>query len=173
MLRNETVGMFQVHSSFDVLVETSRAFRRMNDRADGRVSRELFDLLERNLDEVPGDFSGDVDFDGGDPDDRHVHAAALATSAHILLTQNTQDFGDPDLLPYELYTPDQFFCLVDDGAPDAVGEVCRKQVDYWNARKRAGKPVKPLAVALQAAGCSSFARRVKKHLITLSGTRRA
>lgn len=82
-----------------------------------------------------------------------------------------KDFGDLDALPYEVYTPDQFFCLVDDGAPDSVREVCRDQIAYWNRRKRDGKKVKPLADALREAGCPEFATHVKTHVIVLSGRR--
>lgn len=95
LLRNETQGMFQVHSTFDVIVEAVRAFRRLHPRADGSESKRLFDLLEQNLDELLGDFDGDVDFAGGDPGDLHVHAAAVASDAHVLLNAEREGLRGP------------------------------------------------------------------------------
>jgi hypothetical protein len=169
LLRNETAGMFQLHSTFDVLVEAVRAWRRAHPTAPGGRTRELFDLLDRNLDEVLGDYVVDVTFEG-DRGDLHVHAAAADTGAHILVTNNVRDFGDPDALPYELCTPDAFFCLIDDGAAAYVREVTRTQVAYWASRRDKQKAI-GLDQALVDAGCPEFAVRVQKHLRTLSGVR--
>ena len=169
MLRIETGNMFQVHTTFDVLLETVRVFRRRHPNADGRRPKELFDRLSNNVDEVLGDFPGDVDFDGSDGNDLHVHAATVACRADKLLTSNGGDFGDPNLLDYEIYTPDDFFVLVDNSAPYHVRQVTRDQVDYWQKRRDAGEGVKPLHVALIDAGCSKFAERVQRHVLALSG----
>lgn len=168
-LRNETDTMFQVHTTFDVLVETVRVFRRRNPTADGRRSRELFDLLMANVDEVLGDFAGDVAFDGPDGDDLHIHAAAVACRADKLLTLNISHFPVSDTVPYEVYPPDDFFLLVDASAPFAVMRVTRQQNAYWEGRRSAGQSVKPLETALVAAGCPEFAARVNAHLRMLSG----
>ena len=59
-----------------------------------------------------------------DPKDAHVHGAAVAGQADILLTMNVRDFlideGAREELPYEIYTPDEFFMLVWHSAPDLV-----------------------------------------------------
>ncbi|MFB8387489.1 PIN domain-containing protein [Microbacterium sp. NPDC055910] len=169
MLRNETDSMFQLHSSFDVLVEAVRVWRRRNPTARGASSKRRFDHLLANLDEVVDDFDADIDFDGEDPGDIHVNAAAVASGAHKLLTMNGRDFGDPDLLQYEIYRPDQFFCLVDDGADACVRRVTMEQVNYWKRQRERGRSTKPLADALRDAGCPTFATRVSRHLRVLGG----
>ena len=169
LLRDEIKGMYQVHSTFDVLVEVARAWRRLRPKDDGSAASRLFEHLKSNLDELLDDFDCQIDFDGADPDDRHVHAAAVAANAHILLTSNERDFGNPDLLPYEIQNPDDFFCLVDDGAPDAVRAVALQQVKYWRSQSAAGKSSKTLVDALIDAGCPRFAERVQSHVQQLAG----
>lgn len=169
LLRNETGMMFQVHTTFDVLIEAVRVFRRRHPDADGRATKDLFDHLQNNVDEVLGDFPGNVDFDGADRHDLHVHAATLACRADKLLTANTRDFPESDDLPYEVYAPDDFFLLVDDSAPSRVMSVTRTQAQYWQRRRDMGHTVKALDDALIDAGCIAFAERVHKHLRTLSG----
>jgi len=58
---------------------------------------------------VDGTFTGAVN-------DQHVHAAAVACQAEIVLTSDG-GFTAPGVveeLPYEVYPPDEFFVLVDD-----------------------------------------------------------
>lgn len=169
LLRNEAEGMYQVHSSFDVLVEAVRAWRRIRPKDDGSAATRLFDHLKSNLDELLDDFDGTIEFDGADPDDSHVHAAAVVAGAHILLTSHGRDFGDPDMLPYEVQTPDEFFCLVDDGASHSVRAVTMQQVNYWQSRSTLAQEVPSLVDALVAAGCPKFAERVRAHITTLTG----
>ncbi len=109
----------------------------------------------------------DGSFQGSDPDDRHVHAAALACAADIVLTCDEGFVGegvDADPPPYEVLFPDAFFVLADDSAPEIVAEVTREQTRYWYVKH--GRA--PLAHQLEAAGCPEFARRVQKHQNNLS-----
>lgn len=169
LLRNEVGGMYQVHSTFDVLVEAVRAWRRIRPKDDGAAATRLFEHLKSNLDELLEDFDGAIEFVGTDPDDSHVHAAAVAAGAHILLTSNGCDFGDPDKLPYEIQTPDEFLCLVDDGASDSVRAVTMDQISYWQSRSKLTQGTPLLVGALVAAGCPKFAERVREHITTLTG----
>ncbi|MCS5723464.1 PIN domain-containing protein [Herbiconiux sp. CPCC 203407] len=169
LLRNEAGGMFQVHSSIDVVVEVVRAVRRHKPHLDGAITRKLHDLLIANLDEILPDYDASVEFAGTDPDDRHVHSAAVAARADLLLTSNQRDFGDPGALPYELYEPDAFFVLVDDGSEATVRRTVMKQLAYWRSRSEAGRQVKGLVQALDEAHCPQFAGRVRGHLQRLSG----
>ena len=93
-----------------------------------------------------------------DPDDVHVHSAAVACDADILLTANVKDF--PGDLPYDVMTADEFFVLVDDSAPMAVHGATKRQAAYWG-RKPGGAD---LPRGLTAAGCPRFADRVLDHL---------
>lgn len=92
----------------------------------------------------------------------------MSAGVDILLTSNVRDFGDPDLLPYDLYTPDDFFGLVNGSAPFAIREVTRIQVSYWQSRRARGHAVKSVAEALIDADCPGFAETVMKHLRDLS-----
>ena len=163
LLRRETRNMFQVHSTIDVIAEVVRAVRREKPQAAGAVTRRLHDLLVDSLDEIVPDYDPAVPFGGHDRDDLHVHAAAMASGADILLTSNERDFGDTDELPYEIYAPDDFFVLVDDGAPDAVRRVVMEQIRYWAAQRRRGRSIRGLEEALIRAGCPEFAARVTTH----------
>lgn len=169
LLRTETFRMFQLHTSFDVLMETVRVTRRRHPTADGRLASDLFLRLNDLLDEVLGDFDGSVDFAGPDVDDHHVHAAAMSSRADKLLTANDRHFPEADDLPYEVYTPDEFLVLVDDSAPHHVRSVTRQQVDYWQRRRSGGTRVKPLGQALVDAGCPDFGDRIVRHVKALSG----
>lgn len=160
LLRHETDGMFQTHSTVDVIAESVRAVRRMKPRLDGAITHELQRRLIENLDEIQATFDGTLPFAGRDRDDFHVHAAAVASHADILLTSNGRDFGDPATLPYDIWTPDEFFVLVDDSAPAHVARVTADQHRYWSAKPSQ----RNLADALVAADCPRFAARVARHV---------
>lgn len=169
LLRNAVPGMFELYSSLDVLAETVRVVRRRLPEAGGDLTANLSELLQDNLNHVLTRYPPVLDFPGSDRDDQHVHAAAIACDAVYLLTDNPTDFGEPDALPYELYTADDFFCLVDDGASNHVLGVTRTQNQYWQNRRAAGQQTKSLDAALLDAGCPDFADRVQGHLRTLAG----
>ncbi|MBT0773788.1 hypothetical protein KIH74_32885 [Kineosporia sp. J2-2] len=99
-----------------------------------------------------------------------MHAAALACSADYLLTSD-KGFSDPDVdfdvLPYEVYRPDEFLELIDDSAPQVVRQVMAKQVAY--SIRRHGEA--DLCGALRRAGCPKFAERVRNHLQTIDSRR--
>ncbi|ATY16963.1 PIN domain-containing protein (plasmid) [Amycolatopsis sp. AA4] len=115
------------------------------------------------------DFTVDGSFPGTDLDDQHVHAAALACSADIVLSDDggfTITGDAAEQLPYEVYRPDEFFVLVEDSAPDRVAEVTRCQTLYWRGRSPDGRA--DLATALIDAACPAFAERVRAHQSQLS-----
>ena len=133
-----------------------------------RAHRE--ELFRTNFNEITSDWKGQT-APVADVDDSHVHNAASDLKADILLTDNVKDFGDPDSLPYDLYTPDEFFCLVYENEPDAVREVMNTQLHYWRRRGAANKDgkQKKLADALVDAGCPEFAKNVHECLLFMSG----
>lgn len=63
-------------------------------------------------------------------------------------------------MPYEVITPDEFFLLIDDCAPDLVQAVIGEQIHHLTQR---GRRVE-LPERLQGAGCPHFAERVLRHL---------
>ncbi len=112
------------------------------------------------------DFTVDGTYQGGDPDDAHVHAAALACGADILLTYNTKHFvWEGSEAYYDTMTPDEFFTLVDDAAPALVRSVVCQQREYWIRKTNEAD----LRAQLGAAACPQFAQRVLRHLHELAG----
>lgn len=159
--------MFTVASSLDVIAETIARVRDSKPLASGAMTANLKRRIEGNLDEVIEEFDNDGSFPGADVEDVHVHAAAVGCGADILLTSDngwsdlTPD--ESDNLPYDAYHPDDFFCLVDDSAPQCVRQVVTEQLQYWHGRDGDVN----LSERLKAAGCPNFAKRVRQHLLRI------
>jgi hypothetical protein len=168
ILRGQS-AMFSLTTSPDVLDEAHRVWRRKHPTAGGTMRENREKKFRENFDEVIADWSGGEAGSLTDVDDQHVHNAAVFCQADILLTANAGDFGDPDLLPYDLYTPDQFFCLVNGSGAFIVRDATSFQNAYWQRRRDEGDSVKGLSEALQDAGCPDFAAIVAEHLYVLSG----
>ena len=95
--------------------------------------------------------------------DAHVHAAAIHGEVDFVLTidRGFAELGDLlDGLPYELHSPNSFFCLLDDSSPLSIQRVTQQQLDYWAAK---AKPFN-LCKQLGDAGAPLFAERVRRHL---------
>ena len=93
--------------------------------------------------------------------DAHIHAAAVACGADVLVTLNLGDFvWDENTAPYEVMHPDDFLLLVDDSSPELVAEVVGRMCAYWVGRRGEAD----LPGSLQLADCPQFAERVRKHL---------
>ena len=170
MLKQEC-AMFAVCTSDDVLDEAHRVWRRKHPNAGGEMRAQRAALFRDNFDEVLAEWTGGAASDLRDVDDTHVHNAARSAEVDILLTNNVSDFGDPALLPYDLYTPDEFFLLIDSNKPADVLAVARRQAIYWHRRNESQSTSErvTLADALRKAGCPGFAAAVESHLQTLSG----
>lgn len=172
LLRSELPTMFTLSTSGDVLDEAHRVWRRKHAESGGDMRAKREELFRAQFDEVSDDWTGNkapvIDID-----DSHVHNAAAYLDAEILLTNNVKDFGDPNDLPYDLYTPDEFFCLIYQNAPNAVRAVAAIQTAYWIRVSEANKSVPPkkLSKALKDAGCPDFAQKVKECLMMMSGLR--
>ncbi len=107
------------------------------------------------------DFAIDGSYRGSDEGDQHVHAAAIACQADVLVTCNVADFEwDEATSPYEVMHPDDFLVLVDDSSPRLVADVVAVQCAYWV--KRDGEA--DLPQRLEKAECPQFAERVRLHL---------
>lgn len=158
LFRLHTDGEFQLHASEDVLAETLHAIRRSNPRLTGEQLLRIRLLLIDNIDELVYPYRGDEGFRGADPNDYHVHAAAIAGEANILLTANrSSDFSaHPEREPYRVEHPDRFFVQLAKNCPDALASVLHEQANYWECRE----PKRTLADALTAAGCPYFAEIV-------------
>ncbi|WP_188702903.1 PIN domain-containing protein [Microbacterium nanhaiense] len=160
--------MFTLWTSNDVLDEAHRVWRRRKPDLGGAMRAQRDALFRRLFDDVSDAWNGGASDTINDVHDVHVHNAARSLGADILLTNNGKDFGDPNTLPYDIYSPDEFFVLVNANAPQAVRDVARDQALYWH--RRSGDTKYSLAKALAEAGCPSFAREVERHLVVLSGS---
>lgn len=144
--------------------------RRRYPNASGAIIADLDTKIRQAVDELIVDFPGGIPFAGKDPHDRHINAAATHAKSDIVVTENAKDFGDPTLLPFDLYTADEFLCLIDDSSPGTVRLVATEQHEYWRRRQRDGLLRKGVAQALAEAGCPHFAARVAAHLLDIDGT---
>lgn len=162
--------MFAIHATEDVIAETLYRLRRNHPKADGSLVSSVHDRIVECLDGRVDDFTVDGSFAGEDGDDAHVHAAAVACGAGILLTADGGFRGaDPtrsDELPYEIYHPDEFFILIDDSAPFLVRGIITEQLTYWYR----SKGTVDLPGRLRKADCPEFADRVRVHLQTIDWT---
>ena len=165
-LRSEAT-MFTVYATEDIIAEVLYRLRRDNPNRTGRFIAGVHDRIVANIDDRITDFQIDGSYPGDDPDDAHVHAAAVASGARILLTDDSgfTDLPDEEVeqLPYEIHTCDSFFVLVDDVAPTVVSDVATEQHTYWTPKPHATD----IATALERAGCPAFANRVREHMSSL------
>lgn len=161
-------NMFALCTSDDVIDEAHRVWRRRKPEVGGAMRKNRDGLFRTLFDEILSDWAGGV-VQIPDLHDTHVYNAAAHAKVDILLTANVSDFGDPDTLPFDLYTPDELFCLIESNHPDLVLEVSRDQVKHWSKIAAAGGSVVGLSQALEKAGCPDFAAAVERHLRLLAG----
>ncbi|OFR89564.1 hypothetical protein HMPREF2863_08405 [Micrococcus sp. HMSC067E09] len=161
-LRESNEGMFQLHVTHDIQAEAIHALRRSHPRKEGGAIRDRVEKISGMMDEVLADFSGVLDFTGTDEHDYHVHAAAVAGRADLVLTYNAPSdiTTTPDLEHYDVISPDDFFILVTDSNPHCLLPLVKIQFDYWS--KKPGHA--QLDDALRKAGCPEFAQRVRQTL---------
>ncbi|GMA33183.1 PIN domain-containing protein [Litorihabitans aurantiacus] len=161
--------MFKVHWTEDILAEVVYRTRRKHPTIPGGVVRSMRDSIAGSLEGGRvEDFDVDNSFAGVDRDDAHVHGAAVACGAKILLTHDkgfSERHPDPDSLPYDVYDADAYLRLVHDSDPAAVRAVTVRQAAHWMSRSR-GKECDgvDLPQRLRDAGCPDFAEIVRRLL---------
>jgi len=158
---------FEVRWTEDVLAEVIYHLRKVH--PDWRGSR-ITGIRDRLAGVFEGgrvdDFVVEETYQGKDPYDAHVHAAAVASGADVLLTFNVSDFElGGDELPYEVLHPDEFVALLDDLAPEVVAAAVVANARCWMARD--GEV--DLPARLKAEGCPMFSQRVRHHLLGRAG----
>jgi hypothetical protein len=157
-------GIYTVATSLDVVAEAMARYRDRKPDAPGGVITDMFKKIEQNIDERVEQYTIDSSFAGDDPGDAHVDAAARACGAQVLLTVDggwhKMTDEQLDVLPYEPQSPDDFFCIVEASAPNAIQKVIVKQMTHWFKKKGDVD----LPAALRAAGCPEFADRVRHRI---------
>ena len=162
--RPDHLPPFAVRWSEDVLADVIHHLRKQMPNAPGATMAAIRDRIAATFETGRvSDYVIDGTYRGPDPDDAHVHAAAVACRAAYLLTNNTKDFPEDasDPLPYEVIRPEDLFILVDDTNPDLVGECVEEQIRYWSRRSPCEVD---LVGPLRRANCPGFADRVMAHL---------
>ncbi|REE04255.1 PIN domain-containing protein [Citricoccus muralis] len=161
-LRLETRGgMFQLHTTWDVIAETSARLRDNHPEAPSSLISGLMEKIEMCVDEVITVYPGGPVEGIADAGDWHVHHAAEACRADVLITED-EGFNSDDA-HYEVYSCDEFFLEVGRSAPDVVQSVAQQQASYW--AQRGGKQ---LPDALRDAKCGQFAEVILNHLKALA-----
>jgi len=153
---------FVVHWTEDVLAELLYHLRKEHpDWPGGRITA-IRDRMAQTFEAGRvTEFTVDGSYRGRDHGDAHVHAAAVACRADVLVTFNAHDFTwDENTSPYEVMHPDDFLVLVDDSNPELVATVTSAMCDYWV--RRFGEA--DVRQRLLTAGCPAFADRVLRHL---------
>lgn len=157
-------GWFEVMWTEDIMAEVIYHLRKdhptASDQQIGGVRDKLVGTFSRGR--IAG-YAIDAKIPYPDIFDAHVHAAAVHASVDIVLTADNgfEKLGERlDELPYEVHSPDSFFCLLDDSSPRAIKAVIRAQFDYWTARLGQFN----LCTHLENAGAPEFADRVRAHL---------
>lgn len=152
---------FFVYWSEDTLAEADYHLRREHPDWSGGTIREIRDRLSRTFEDGRvEDFTIDGTYAGRDLHDGHVHAAAIACQADLLLTENVKDFPHDDECPYEAIRPDDFLLLVDATAPALVADATVDMCRHWLMRKQDAD----LPKRLLKANCPQFAERVRDHI---------
>lgn len=103
--------------------------------------------------------------ESNDKFDAHVLAAAAHGNVDYLVTANYSDFEQfSERFEFEIFTPDEMLCLINERRPDAVAAATKKQLSYWAGRSSN----KSLPQALMDAGAPDFAEQVKSLLATFA-----
>ena len=152
---------FEVRWTEDVMAEVLYSLRRKHPNWDGGRITRIRDLLQSTFEVGRVEsFPMDERYQGKDPLDAHVHAAAVACGAGILLTCNVSDFvWDEDTAPYDVLHPDAFLTLLDDSAPELIRAATLSMNQYWFSKTGSAN----LPARLKKAGCPEFAERVRRH----------
>lgn len=169
LLHSSPAGdVFEGRWTEDIMAETIRSLRRKYPILSGGQLAQVRDGIEAAFEGGRvTQYEIDPDFPGSDEFDAHLHSAAIACRATIVLTRNGCDLLppslDPDELPYEIYAPDEFFMLVDQSAPEVVREVTARQLMYFMRKHEEVD----LPDRLRKAQAPRFAARVAEHLQTI------
>lgn len=156
-------GLFQLHTSWDVINEAGTRLRDEHPEWDGEGISSLMSKVQDIFDEIIEVFPGGKVAGMADSGDWHVHHAAEASRADILLAQDS-GFSS-DLALYDVYSCDEFFVEIEKCDPQAVQKVIEFQAPYW--AKRDGKQ---LPEALRDANCPEFAELVLKRIRKMDAT---
>ena len=168
MLQMKTSGLMFVGCwTEDIMAELVYNLRRAHPQWDGAVIATLRGKIEKVLEGGRiEDYDCTLPYEGEDPHDRHVHAAAVAGRVGVLVTDDAAllALGADASTPYDAMSVDDFLVLIAEGAPEAVAAVTEEQLEHAVAHGRDPD----LASRLEAAGCQTFGAHVRTVLQRLA-----
>ncbi|GAB3716534.1 hypothetical protein GCM10028815_34690 [Mariniluteicoccus flavus] len=148
----------------DIMAETIHSIRRSAPHLSGGHIARVRELIVENVDDMIRDYAVGH-FPGSDANDSHVHGAAVHAGIGILLTNDGGWSSIVDERPYDVYTADDFFCLVAKSAPQTVASVAIDQIRHHLSRP--GVESVDLVDKLRKADCPHFAEQVRQLLMTV------
>jgi predicted nucleic acid-binding protein len=162
----QTDGWFEVKWTEDIMAEVVYHLRRDNptfsDPQIGGVRDRIVGVFDTGR--IKG-YAIDPNLPYPDIFDAHVHAAAVHDGVDFVLTADKgfEKLGAIlDELPYEIHSPDSFFCLLDDSSPKSIQAVLQRQLAYWASKRVSFN----LCTQLNNAGAPEFAERIRRHMRT-------
>lgn len=173
-LSTSKIQMFDLFSSEDVFAEVVYHYRRSNPKRSGDEVNGLVNQI-RELVHVVDHYDcerAQADYMGADPNDLHLHAAAVDNDCSVLLTNDRKlyaslDESQLDGLPYSVCTADDFFCDLAESSAVLLDQAVTCELQYWSKKCPDGVP--DFADRLTRAECPRFAYLVKRALMRKSG----
>ncbi|WP_238599428.1 PIN domain-containing protein [Corynebacterium heidelbergense] len=129
LIAAESLGTWSFLWTEDIVAEAVRARRRRFPKSSSRQMEAVRDRLVEALgsDSRISNFPHDATVVYTDPDDAHVHSAAVYAEVDYLVTGNIKHFRNlyqnPGRCPYDLMTPDEWLCLAAQSAPGLIDRV--------------------------------------------------
>lgn len=169
LLRNYTSGeMFQLYYTEDIIAEAIARIRDRKPELDGGAITWIADELRKAMTRLDNFTIDQESYPGPDEGDLHVHSAAHCNKINKLVTldKGFLDLSEDqkDELHYDIFTPDDFFTLIQDSSPETVRLVTQDQFQHWS-RKCGVRP--DLPQRLRDSKCPQFATAVEQHVIDL------
>lgn len=165
LIAAETRGDWRFYWTEDILAEALYHRRKRFPLADSSWVENTRDRLMASMGDYRiGSFKIDASVSYPDEFDAHVHSAAVHAGIAHIVTDDRKGFvglyDEPDDCPYEVYTADEFLCLVAESAMPVVDAVAKLQHRYYCKRGQTFS----LPEKLKAANANSFAEVVRGRL---------
>jgi predicted nucleic acid-binding protein len=129
LLRAAEAGLYRPYWSQEILDGATRNLvvtSQMSKEQSVRLKTQIQRAFPQAMVEVPNTL---IESMTNDPGDRHVLAAAVFSSASVIVTFNLKDFSEKSLAPWQIEAqhPDTFLCSLYDLFPEAVIRLIERQ----------------------------------------------
>ncbi len=129
LLRVAAEGLYEAHWTSDILEEVRRTLQRDLHLTEAQATRRIEAMIAAFPEALVVGHTALIDAMPNDPKDRHVLAAAVASGAPIIVTENLRDFPADALTPLgiEAESPDTFLGQLFDQHPQGIVSALQKQ----------------------------------------------